>query len=388
MEASLYIHIPFCRGSTCDYCDFYSAAVSEDDERINRYIDLAAKDVCNQIDAYSVDEIPSIYIGGGTPSILGASGISTLMKAISPAMEKNPLEISIEANPESLNLDFVLACKDCGINRISLGIQSFFGQSREAVKRSGSAETLPKALLLLQNAWKGNFSVDLMTGLPFQNESIIKDDIEKTLNFNPSHVSLYSLILEEETMLEKKVQAIELFLPSDDEADRLWLYGRNLLDEAGYSQYEVSNFSKPGSECLHNIRYWQMENWLGAGSGASGTIFYDDGTAIRRNVPPDVNAYIAGKLEAETEYVNHHDLLKEMILMGFRYREGPDETLLKKRFGKTIDMLIPETVSRWKGRGLFREDKTALTKEGLLFLNAFTRNAFAELDGEYRETVK
>jgi oxygen-independent coproporphyrinogen-3 oxidase len=387
MDASLYIHIPFCAG-VCDYCDFYSISISQNDDRVARYIELVSQEVNHQIERYSVDEIPSMYIGGGTPSLLGASGIAHLMKAIMPAIKKHPTEISIEANPESLSRDFIEACKDSGINRISLGVQSFSEKSRIAVNRTGSAEAVPKALALLQNVWKGNFSVDLMTGLPFQNESIVQSDIEKVLSYNPSHVSLYSLILEEGTALEKKVSTRKIDIPNDDEADSLWLYGRNLLEEAGYAQYEVSNFAKNGAECLHNIRYWKMQNWLGAGSGASGTIFHDDGTATRRTFPADVNAFLLGNLEAEIEEVNRNDLLKEMILMGFRYIEGPDETLIEKRFGiagekpLNIKMFIPETLHRWRKKGLMLEDKTALTKTGLLFLNGFIRDAFAELDGK------
>lgn len=380
MEASVYIHVPFC-GGACDYCDFYSIPVRQDDERLIRYIEAAAKDVINQIDRYAVDSIPSMYIGGGTPSLLGASGISTLMKALSPAMKKSPAEISIEANPESADKDFVLACKDSGITRISLGVQSFCEKSRNAVHRTGSIEAVPKALSLLQNVWGGNFSVDLITGLPFQNASIVQDDIEKALSYRPTHVSLYSLIVEDGTVLAKKIRTKEAVLPSDDEADSLWLCGRNLLEEAGYSQYEVSNFAKPGGECRHNIRYWRMENWLGIGPGASGTLFDDEnGCAVRRTIPADIDSFLQGKAEGETEYLSQSDLIKEMILMGFRFIEGPDDTLIQKRFGKTIDALIPETLNRWREKGLMRKHKTVLNKEGLLFLNGFVRDAFVELD--------
>ncbi len=380
MTASLYIHVPFCAGS-CDYCDFYSVAVQQDDACIDCYIELVSRDVNDHIKRFSVDAIPSLYIGGGTPSLLGASGISKLMKSIAPAIGKHPLEISIEANPESLSKDFITACKDSGINRMSAGVQSFFEKSRKAVNRTGSVESVPKALSLLQKYWNGNFSVDLMTGLPFQNEDTVKEDIERALSYNPSHVSLYSLILEEETVLEKKVRRNEIQLPDDDAADALWLFGRNLLEEAGYAQYEVSNFAKPcGVQCLHNIRYWKMENWLGLGPGASGTIFHDDGTAARRTFPADINAFLQGGLEAETEYISQNDLIKEMILMGFRFIEGPDDTLMRIRFGKSTGELIPKTLNRWRERGLMKEDKAALTKDGLLFLNGFIRDAFVELD--------
>jgi oxygen-independent coproporphyrinogen-3 oxidase len=126
-----------------------------------------------------------------------------------------------------------------------------------------------------------------------------------------------------------------------------------------------------------------MENWLGAGPGASGTIFDDeDGTAIRRTIPSDVNAFLGGNAIEEIEHVSRDDLLKEMILMGFRYMEGPNPALIQKRFGKTIEMIIPETLKRWQKRELLQKSKTALNKEGLLFLNSFIREAFVELENE------
>ncbi len=124
-----------------------------------------------------------------------------------------------------------------------------------------------------------------------------------------------------------------------------------------------------------------MENWLGIGPGASGTLFDDEnGCAVRRTVPADIDSFLQGNAEPETEYLNRSDLIKEMILMGFRFIEGPDDTLIQKRFGKTIDTLIPETLDRWRQKGFLRKHKAALTKEGLLFLNSFVRDAFVELD--------
>ncbi len=380
MVASLYIHVPFCAGA-CDYCDFYSVAADKDDDRLNRYTELVSRDVVNQIYQFSVDTIPSIYIGGGTPSMLGASGISRLMKAISPAIKTWPGEISIEANPESVNRDFIQACMDTGISRISLGVQSFSAKSRRAVNRTGSARTVPEALSLLRDVWRGNFSVDLITGLPFQDEQTLHEDIKKVVSYGPAHISLYSLILEEGTVLKEKAGKHEIILPGDDEADSLWLLGKSLLEESGYVQYEVSNFSRPRGECLHNIRYWRMENWLGAGPGASGTIFDDPtGTAVRRTVPADIETFLTGTLEPRMENINRMELIKEMILMGFRYIEGPGDILIKKRSGGTWDTLIPETLRRWRNNGLIREDRTALTREGLVFLNRFVGDAFFELD--------
>jgi oxygen-independent coproporphyrinogen-3 oxidase len=398
MTASLYIHIPFC-ASLCDYCDFFSVPINaqNDVNVINTFIDVLLCDIEEQLAFFRVDHVPTVYIGGGTPSVLPAArmerllaGIRALLKPMKGVIE----EFTVEANPESADEAFLQTCASCGVSRISLGVQTFHDPSRRAVSRLGdgalSEKRLAQAVHRTARYFPGAFSVDLITGLPYQTEAIVREDIERALAFRPGHISLYSLTLEPRTPLGERVTrhgAAALSLPCGDEADALWITGRDALENAGFAQYEVSSFALPGKTCAHNIRYWRMENWLGAGPAASGTIIDDEvGTGRRFTYPADIEAYIAapnishGGTE-DTEELDRDSLIRETLLMGFRYRGGPDPVSFKRRFGCSIEDLIPQTVNRWREWGFFDAGQSGLapSPNGLLFLNAFLRDAFGEL---------
>jgi oxygen-independent coproporphyrinogen-3 oxidase len=369
----------------------------------DKFVDAVLGDVDEQFAFFNVDYVPTVYMGGGTPSALGATRMERLLAGLQlllQPMKKPYTEFTVEANPESADRDFVRACAAGGVNRISLGLQSFHEASRRAVHRSGNCGLLEERLALAAEYYPGAFSVDLITGLPFQTNEIVSNDIERLLRFNPGHISLYSLILEPETPLGESVSrrgAAALSLPSGDDADNLWLSGRDNLEKAGLAQYEVSNFSLPEKYCAHNIRYWRMENWLGAGPPASGTIIEESGTGKRYTYPADINAYHAApRLQlqpqprirrARIEELDRDALIRESMLMGFRYRAGPDPSLFKRRFNRGIEDCIPRTIARWRERGFFengQSDSFAVSHNGLLFLNSFLRDAFVELD-EFEE---
>ncbi|MDR2922885.1 MAG: radical SAM family heme chaperone HemW [Treponema sp.] len=394
MTASLYIHIPFC-SQKCDYCDFYSipaAANSCAQALMDSYTEAVLGDIEDQIRIFNISGIPSVYMGGGTPSALGAKRITRLLTSIKTRltnMRAPPVEFTVEANPESTDEAFIQACVEGGISRISLGVQSFHEASRKAVHRQGSVRQIEDALALAGRYYPDAFSADIVTGLPFQTEAVVRRDINQLLSFRPAHVSLYSLILEPGTPLGKRAASAAGAAPSPDEADSLWIAGRDLLESSGFSQYEVSNFSLPGKTCAHNIRYWRMENWLGAGPAASGTIINNQtGTGKRFTYPADIESYIRmqpprpGRRvnRAITEELGRTDLIKETLLMGFRYCEGPDGELFKQRFGREIEELIPRTTALWRGRGFFQPGQLKPSKQGLLFVNGFLRDAFGELD--------
>jgi oxygen-independent coproporphyrinogen-3 oxidase len=309
-------------------------------------------------------------------------------------MKKPFIEFTVEANPESADGDFLRVCAAGGVNRISLGLQTFHEASRQAVHRSSNCNLLEERLTLAAEYVPGAFSVDLITGLPFQTNEIVLNDIEKLLKFYPSHISLYSLTLEPETPLGKRVSrqgAASLSLPYGDDADKLWITGRDKLEQAGLTQYEVSNFSLPNKTCAHNIRYWRMENWLGAGPAASGTIIEESGTGKRFTYPANIDAYLAAPEprpqprinRAHIEELDKDTLIRESLLMGFRYREGPDPSIFKQRFNRSIEDCIPRTTARWREHGFFENgqaDSLAVSRNRLLFLNSFLRDAFGELD--------
>jgi oxygen-independent coproporphyrinogen-3 oxidase len=182
------------------------------------------------------------------------------------------------------------------------------------------------------------------------------------------------------------------YLADQEEADRLWLCGRDALEKAGLNQYEVSNFCREKKESRHNIRYWRMLNWLALGPSASGTVINDEtGKGFRYTISPDVDQWLSkGRLEISSTPLRHEELdsltlIKETFLMGFRYIEGPDVEMFQRRFRRSIIDCIPMTLETWRGRGLLQNNKIALTKEGLLFLNSFLTDAFLELDSSSSE---
>jgi len=373
--SSLYIHIPFC-AAFCDYCDFYSVLTDSVDSVFpEAFINALIADVKYQIDFFGVKKISTVYIGGGTPSVLGKH-IAPLFDALKKFPGFSPVEFTVEANPETADDEFLAACREGGVNRLSLGVQSFHEPSRMAVNRIGDARLLEKRLLekrlsLCSRYFPGALSADLITGLPYQNEKIVLEDITRLLAFEPVHVSLYSLTVESNTPLAEKLKTKTVTLPDRDEADSLWLSGRDALLINGYRHYEVSNFARNGKRCLHNTFYWRMRGWLGAGPSASGTVIDEEtGTGKRFTFAPDVEGYIKEPSvhAAFCEELDRPALMRESLLMGFRCADGPDPQLFKARFGCNIEDCIGRTLSRWKGRDI------------MLFLNSFLCEAFEELD--------
>ncbi|MDR2493719.1 MAG: coproporphyrinogen III oxidase family protein [Spirochaetaceae bacterium] len=372
---SLYFHIPFCAGS-CAYCDFYSIDLSDLSARsktavnttLDRYGEALERDLARLPENLV---IPTVYLGGGTPSVLGAPRIGRLLSALRGVLRNRPAEITVEANPESVTEPFLRVCRETGVTRVSLGIQTFHEPSRKAVGRTGSADN--NALSLVREYFGGAFSVDLMTGLPLQDERVLLRDIEQIVSRGPEHISLYALTAEHGSPLEKR-------LPDPDAADALWIRGRDALRDNGYEQYEVSNFSLPGKQSAHNIRYWRMESWIGLGAAASSTLIDEEtGSAARFTFAPDIDAFIRGE-PPDFEALDRNTLIKETVLMGFRYRAGPDAARFHRRFGVRIEDIIPRTLAAWREKGLLEPEKPALTEAGLLFLNRFLRDAFTEID--------
>jgi oxygen-independent coproporphyrinogen-3 oxidase len=361
MTASLYVHIPFCV-SRCAYCDFYSQAVSPHDPAVFRYLDGLLTTIAAKLTAYGVREIPTIYVGGGTPSLLGADGIARLLSHVTEeptgARLSPNAEITVEANPDTMDEAFLSACKKRGVTRMSVGVQSFHDECRKRVGRPGSGLMVKERLTLLNEIFPGAFSADLMSGLPGQDETVLIEDIETLLAYRPAHVSLYDLIP------HKRLPG----LLSEDRKAALWIKGRDALIKAGYEQYEVSNFALTrGSRSAHNIRYWQMRNWVGAGKTASGTIIDDEKGEGFRETDDCIE-----QLDSDT-------LMKETLLMGFRFCEGPDRTLFEKRFHRTIEETIPASLAKWEERGVIRKGTTRPEPRGLLFLDMFLRDCFSEM---------
>jgi len=403
---SVYLHVPFCT-EKCDYCDFFSVPTQKDDSLIGRYVDALLKETERRLlEAASGNSgiaVPSIYIGGGTPSLLGADGIARLLdgiRAIIGALPgslggtSGPCEISVEANPETADSAFLRACADHGVNRLSLGVQSFDRGFREALGRRGrgngisaGTEHLSRRLSEAAEIFGSRLSVDLLCGVlpagdgPVENGSVGKNrvlhDIDKALFYSPGHVSLYALTIEKGTPLADRLSAARTGKGESADDETIWLAGRDALIKAGFDHYEISNFAL-GDEnrCIHNIRYWLMNNWIGVGPGASGTIIAGDGTGRRTSYAPDVEGFLSGTIGPLTEDLDRATVIKETLLMGYRYVDGPDPALFARRFGKTLEEAIPRTLAKWQNG----TERSAFREKRMLFLNAFLLDAFLELE--------
>lgn len=389
MESSLYIHIPFCI-QKCDYCDFFSSPVSRgipDD-----YVEALCNEIIYRSGELSIDFWKTVYIGGGTPSLLSAGQMEKLVSAISGGISKSKTEeISMEMNPESVTEEKLKAAWNLGVTRISMGIQSFNTNALKTINRHCSATKAQSALETVKKHWKGRLNLDAIAGLPGQSDEEFLASLGKIIFFDPDHISLYTLTVEEETPLFDKIEKGQVVFDFDT-ADRQWISGRDMLLKKGYMQYEVSNFSKPGMESLHNMVYWTQNNYAGAGAGATGTIYGDKN--LRWTNTQDIDQYIhfwldlenTGKqqIPAELEKLDNETLEFEYLMMGLRTFHGISSSDYKRKF---------KDVSPWHGslekrlgtdRGIwkkFTDDGMAETRQvenstvyslnhkGILFLN-------------------
>lgn len=375
MKPSLYIHIPVCL-KKCDYCDFYSVP-GIGKSGISRITDALVREIADREKTHAPDGWKTVYIGGGTPSLLGTQDISALCGSI-----RTDGEWTIEANPEDLTHEWLDACGSGGVNRISLGIQSMDDSILSGVGRRGSRAANIAALELVRNDWTGRLSLDLIAGLPGQTTRGLESDLREVIAFKPDHISLYSLTIEEGTPLSRRLAGNDpISLPDEDESAAIWIAGRDLLENHGYRQYEISNFARDGAESAHNMTYWRLEPYIGVGPGAAGTVNAHD-TADRLTDIDDIDKWLENPLDSfESERISREECIREFLLMGMRLAAGISRKDFKVRFGTDILDLTGKTVLRWKKRGLLDAgpDRIALNREGLLFLNRFLSDCMEEM---------
>ncbi len=396
MEAvSLYVHIPFCIAK-CDYCDFYSVPCKYIPDE---YISALINEARFYKDFYKIKVWKTIYIGGGTPSLLSFEQLEKLLCGLQELclLEKNA-EVTIEMNPESLTTEHIKICALYGVTRISLGIQSLNPAALNAVNRHCSVESVKNALNIVFSQWQKDISLDVISGLPCQDTDDFIKSLQSIISYKPHHISLYSLTIEEGTPLDRKIQ--EGMSYDFDIADRQWLLGRDLLLKNGYKHYEVSNFALEGHKSVHNLSYWRQQDYIGIGAGAVGTIYMgekDDG--LRWNNTKELDVYIKGwhkKIDDLTSLQKNHLIeletlppeIKEFefIMMGLRSFEGISATEYKKRFSNiaphygNLKERLHDSNGIWdrflqeKKAVEYNEEQFYLTEEGMLFLNFFLRN--------------
>lgn len=395
----LYIHVPFC-WQKCHYCDFYSLPLGRQNpggggenrssRRIEGLFSLYRQALWRELDLYlellplqrgSLPRLKSIYLGGGTPTVLGGEMLAEIIERCRAAFPpgEEPPETTVEANPGTFNRNDLRCLREVGVNRISLGVQSFNPRLLETLGRQHSREQALAALEKVREAGFTNINLDLMLGLPGQTIELLKDDLEQITALFPEHLSAYLLKVEPATPLHQRLRAGELILPSEEEAAEMYLTTAAVLEAAGYRQYEISNFACDGYQSKHNLIYWSNQEYLGLGPAAHSALRAGSaagGALVRRENLADLEKYAekVGMGEfplASEEVVTREWEIAETMFLGQRTTAGVKFEEFKSRFGKTIDEVYPGVISRLSQAGLLFRDSTGvrLTKNGQLLAN-------------------
>ena len=366
MAYGLYLHIPFCIRK-CAYCDFVSANAPE--EIHDAYFSALRK----EITACKGKELDTIFLGGGTPSCVEARHIFDLFSCIYDTMTvTKDAEITMEANPGTLTPEKLQVYRDCGVNRISLGVQSLQEKELRALGRIHGAADVFQAVDFIHAAGIENLNLDLMLATPYQTPDSLHDTLEKAISLSPVHISAYSLIVEPGTPFYEQQKAGRLPLPDEDLERALCEGAYAFLQAHGFMQYEISNYAKPGYECRHNLKYWQCMPYLGLGAAAHG---YDGN--VRFENTPDVADYIhrmntSGWAVRKETSLSKEDKISEYIIMALRLVRGLDFSDFSRRFGFSFLEQYENTIRNYEKGGFFQidSDRVCFTQKGFAVSNA------------------
>lgn len=368
-EIGIYIHIPFCV-TKCKYCDFNSYAGHE--RFFNQYVIAITKEISQNKDKYKDCEVSTIFIGGGTPSCVPQGVIATILSEIKNNYNVlENAEITIECNPNSVTYSKVLEWHMAGVNRVSVGLQTSRNNLLRLIGRTHNKQDYINAINTIKSVGFKNINTDLMLGLPKQKMSDVKKSIILAKAVGSKHISLYSLILEENTQLFNEVRSGLIKLPSEKKVIGMMLQSNKLLKQHGFKRYEVSNFSLPGFECKHNVNCWKMVEYIGFGAGAHS--YYDN---KRWSNLCGIEKYIKAmqsKSEAieSLEKLNKEDLIEEHIMLGLRLVEGININTLKEKTGFDLLKERKTELDQLIKLQLVCLDNNTLkaTEQGFLFLN-------------------
>ncbi len=354
----LYLHIPFCR-SKCPYCDFYS--MRGNDGEMDAYMCALRLKISESAETLQC-KADTLYIGGGTPSVLGAERLKTLVGQTKADFLTDGAEITVECNPYGLSPDFFAVLAEAGVNRVSIGLQSAVDSERRALGRLSDADGVRAAVLSAQRAGIANISLDVMLGIPRQTAQTLAETLDFCLSLGVPHLSAYILKIEAGTPFEKRRDA--LALPDDDQTADLYLQLCETLTQNGILQYEISNFARPGFESRHNLKYWHCEEYLGLGPAAHSFL---DGK--RFYYPRDLRGFLDGKPPVPDGTGGD---FTEYAMLALRLCEGLSEKNVQTRFGHGIPQAMRSRAAPLAAHGLLLADESGirLTRTGFLVSNA------------------
>lgn len=351
-ELELYIHIPFCV-QKCAYCDFLSFPASQEKQEL--YIKWLLEEIEAHRSLSKHYEVTSIFLGGGTPSILPADKIVRILEKIVQIFSiRKDAEISIEINPGTIDREKLESYQMAGINRISFGLQSAHACELKNLGRIHTWEEFLEAYQLAREVGFENINVDLMSALPGQTGESYRDSLQKVLLLNPEHISAYSLIIEEDTPFYQRYANHPELLPSEEEEREMYYDTKKILQKAGYERYEISNYAKSGYACQHNLGYWERKDYKGFGLGAASLL-----ENVRSSNTSDFETYVQGRFCEEEQELSEKEIREEYFFLGLRKMEG----VLVGDYRKEYEQLL----HKLKQQGLLEEneDRIYLTEKGI-----------------------
>ncbi len=364
--SGIYLHIPFCK-QACSYCDFYFVTRTSEREH---FVQRLVEDINSYKGSKFAEEtVETIYFGGGTPSLLEPSQLEQIMEVLYDIFDINEHEITLEMNPDDVSGQFLADLKSLGISRASMGVQSFEPELLEFMHRAHSSEEALKCLELLSASDFNSFTVDLIYGNPGQSVQQLERDVNTLLGFDPPHVSAYSLTIEPKTRLGKQVELGRIAPPEDDKVADHFDIINQLFSNHGIERYEVSNYSLPGKEAIHNSNYWEHKNYLGLGPGAHS--FWWDDNAERWENEQDLRKYLRDEDHPEREELSLTQLAEERLMMGLRTRKGVEKRELSERYGYKLSSRQLDYLKNCEQEGKVKVDETiTLTDEGIKIADA------------------
>ena len=374
----LYIHVPYCRAK-CAYCSFFSLPLP-DHQALKDWVDLLLEEIALWAGRLGRASFSTLYIGGGTPSLLSLRDVERLVTALDRAFDLQPgLEWSLEANPDSCrDADWLRGLKSLGVNRLSLGLQSLDNRHLLRLGRLHDAAQGTRAFDLARRAGFENISVDLIWGLSGQRLRGWLKTLEKVMHLRPDHVSCYGLSLEPRTALAEDVASGRTALPGDQEQARMFLQGAEMLESLGMLQYEISNFSRAGYACRHNQGYWEGADYLGLGPGAVSSVGGRRGENPR---DPDLHARLVrlGRTGDNTLELTPAERLKELIILSLRTARGLDLASCSRLSGGDVQHDHRLLIQALREKGLIRMDggRLCLTRAGMLVSNSILERLLA-----------
>lgn len=357
-ELSLYIHIPFCVRK-CGYCDFLSAPA--DEKARDWYVQALLMEIERYRGTETADrKIKTLYIGGGTPSILSVNQLDCIIQKIKCTFNFcDDIEASIEMNPGTASKEKCRALYQMGINRLSIGLQSTNDMELKTLGRIHSYEDFLNTYTWCREAGFQNINVDLMAALPYQTVESYTTGLRKIIRLAPEHISAYSLILEEGTPFYQKYNSGCFPLPDEEQERLMYRETEQILAQAGYERYEISNYAKKGYACRHNLVYWQGGDYLGLGLGSSS---YMDG--VRFHNTTDLNTYVnQGAYVEDREELSVQAKMEEFMFLGLRVMAGVSGTEFEKRFGKTMEDVYGDVLRKHEEEGLLQIERKEDRKE-------------------------